>query len=379
MKKASFARVHPHSMSATQSENVASCMPSYWFEQYFDDDGKHKQMENDRKHQKETQFIFRICKDPQCEARTHLIKCKITPSTRPHKLCLQQKHDILIMCRICRQPISVPPNYSKPDGDYFLYHRRNHCFFSQQSSVSDKISLPPPLSPKHSMDTRGYALIDNAITKEHITYLLNYGKRVKKKFTPIFNEDINVFTDIADESTSTPKPQRLQFALPDSKNVIAIRDSIFSLLVSQDILSDAFQLYQPVLIHSKKGCKQQAFHMDTGRHTQSFGILVALSNPTYLLVIDNNPQVDVDKPHKLTIPKGALVIFKGSTIHAGAAYECENFRLHFYASQTETRENFTFRPNALLLRHLKAQEEKEHQNKLCATSLKRKRQLLKQQ
>jgi len=367
-------------MSDDITHDVAADLPSHWFEQHFGDNGISQQCENDRKLQKDTQFIFCICADPNCSARRHFIEHSLIPYHVPHKFCSKNKHTILTMCRICRKPLTVPPNYKKSRGEYFLYHRRNHCVFSQQSSSSLKVLLQPPVSSKDSMDTRGYAIIHQVLDKKHISVLLTYAKTQAKKrnFTAIFNEDINVFVD----SSSLPppsKPLRLQLHLNETKTVVAVRDSIKSVLIAHGILTDEYNLFQPVIIQSKKGCPQQAYHMDTGRHTQSFGILVAISDSSLLWVVDNNSLIDIHKPTKLTIAKGDIIVFHGSTVHAGAAYDSENFRLHFYASRDQTQEDFTFRPNSLLLRHLKALDEKKAQNALAASNLKKRRMLLKQQ
>lgn len=113
--------------------------------------------------------------------------------------------------------------------------------------------------------------------------------------------------------------------------------------------------------------------MDSSRDQDSIGVIVAICDKTYLWVVSNNPHIDVYQPTHLPIPKGAMLVFKGSTVHAGDAYDQQHFRLHFYASQKITEEEYTYFPNSLLTRHLKALDDKVKQNQQCATSLRKKR------
>ncbi len=90
---------------------------------------------------------------------------------------------------------------------------------------------------------------------------------------------------------------------------------------------DFKQSYASVLF-SKPGCAQQDFHYDypPDRFTswKSFGCIVFLEDGGKLLIKRGK---QILQP---TFKRGDIVVFRGTKLHAGAAYDSENLRIHYY-------------------------------------------------
>ena len=81
-----------------------------------------------------------------------------------------------------------------------------------------------------------------------------------------------------------------------------------------------------VVMHSKAGCKRQAWHTDydprtlENAKTKPMGVILALQAVTFFAT-----------PHKTyELGAGDVLCFDGDVVHAGAAYEMENTRMHMY-------------------------------------------------
>ena len=82
----------------------------------------------------------------------------------------------------------------------------------------------------------------------------------------------------------------------------------------------------PVVLHSSPMCKQQPWHYDydpeevRAASIKPLGVLVALQ--------DNTRFETRRKTHILS--RGDVLVFRGDVVHAGAAYDTENTRMHTY-------------------------------------------------
>ena len=81
-----------------------------------------------------------------------------------------------------------------------------------------------------------------------------------------------------------------------------------------------------VAVHSFPGCKRQQWHRDyderacAAAKVKPRGVLVALEDSTKL----STPSGDIP------MSTGDVLIFDGDFVHAGAAYDMENTRVHMY-------------------------------------------------
>ena len=87
-----------------------------------------------------------------------------------------------------------------------------------------------------------------------------------------------------------------------------------------------------VVIRSLAGCKQQQLHTDYNPKSRVFktrdiplGLIAAIQDGTRL----------VTREGELSIPVGSVLVFRGDFVHAGASYESEHMRLHWYADARE--------------------------------------------
>ena len=109
----------------------------------------------------------------------------------------------------------------------------------------------------------------------------------------------------------------------------------------------------PVIITSFAGCQEQAPHCDwnifdfSGDDSDGcpYGFLLCIDETCQLVVWESSHltvrlgQIDEDRlPEKkcIHLTRGDVLIFRGDLIHAGAAYEIENVRLHCYLDPTGT-------------------------------------------
>ena len=88
-----------------------------------------------------------------------------------------------------------------------------------------------------------------------------------------------------------------------------------------------------VILHSKKGCKQQRWHTDYDVQqvhesvSKPYGVIIALQNDTKF-----------ETPNKqFILQKGDMLLFRGDIVHAGASYEKENTRIHVYLDVPEIK------------------------------------------
>lgn len=127
-----------------------------------------------------------------------------------------------------------------------------------------------------------------------------------------------------------PDKRRLQAALRRDSSLVR------RLL---DVLEKAGQmegrsLGSVVVLMSQENCKQQTWHTDYDVETVSnvrvkpLGVLLALQDNTFF---EEYP----DKKH--TLHAGDVLMFEGDVVHAGAAYERENVRVHAYVDSNEIK------------------------------------------
>lgn len=117
-------------------------------------------------------------------------------------------------------------------------------------------------------------------------------------------------------------PDKLRIQRPilaDDPLVVSIRQE----LLKQGFLNGR-EMHAPVVLHSFAGCQQQPWHLDFDPDLQHqilpLGILLALQSETRLKT----------KRETVCLDAGDLLVFDGDLVHAGAAYNVENTRIHAY-------------------------------------------------
>lgn len=116
---------------------------------------------------------------------------------------------------------------------------------------------------------------------------------------------------------------------PVQQNAISpISDQLTELFKAVDdgkaVLSDVS------ILQSRPGCGQQELHRDfnfeakPSETLKSYLVIVALQDKTKLVIFTKH------KRKELLLNKGDLFIGRGDLIHAGAAYDLMNFRLHWF-------------------------------------------------
>ena len=87
-----------------------------------------------------------------------------------------------------------------------------------------------------------------------------------------------------------------------------------------------------VMLYSAPGCREQALHTDYDarlvRRLAAIGVAVPVA---VLVAIMPSTEIIVGRERaRVAIPAGSAFLFEGDLVHAGAAYDSENIRLHFY-------------------------------------------------
>lgn len=124
-----------------------------------------------------------------------------------------------------------------------------------------------------------------------------------------------------------PDDKRLQKSI--SRKLAVVRRAEAALEVEG--LLNGRRISSPVVIQSKPGCKQQAWHCDydpdavEASECPPMGVVVALEGGTRF----ETPN------HCYTLEAGDVLAFTGDTVHAGAAYTKGNTRIHFYLDTPE--------------------------------------------
>lgn len=119
-----------------------------------------------------------------------------------------------------------------------------------------------------------------------------------------------------------PDKKRLQY---DLKKKSKIYQKIATFLSNNSFLHQ-HEIGGIVILHSKKGCQQQRWHMDYDPQTlynlniKPRGLLISLQDNTKFVTSLKNYVLD----------KGDVLSFSGDVIHAGAHYDEENIRIHIY-------------------------------------------------
>jgi len=127
----------------------------------------------------------------------------------------------------------------------------------------------------------------------------------------------------------------------------SVRAKIESLLRREGLFSPSHSVTDVVALKSFPGCMRQPWHYDYDpAHFKGatvacrpLGVLIALQDGTRFHVrLPSGEEVEV------LLGKGDVLVFDGGLLHAGAAYESENVRLHAYidVSCLKRRKNMTW-------------------------------------
>ena len=181
---------------------------------------------------------------------------------------------------------------------------------------------------KQRVDGGGYALYKNAmpdLTDQDVegakAIATSYGKQ-------IFN----------------PDNKRTQAVLCDNH---PLRLRVIKALEERGVLSGGRTPYHACILHSRKGCKRQAYHSDfdinafVNARVKPCSVLLALENRTKLHFCDA----------VVEMCRGDLLIFEGDVVHAGSEYiHAENTRFFMYVGipGVPAPENTTYPYSAMI-------------------------------
>lgn len=119
-----------------------------------------------------------------------------------------------------------------------------------------------------------------------------------------------------------PDAKRTQAALRQTDTLIARLKTALSKMK----LLDNRTITQAVVLHSSAMCKQQQWHYDydpkvmRDMRVKPLGVILALQDGTKFETVTCTH----------TLCKGDILVFGGDVVHAGAAYDKENTRVHAY-------------------------------------------------
>ena len=124
--------------------------------------------------------------------------------------------------------------------------------------------------------------------------------------------------------------KRLQWEIKNSNifpGLLNINNRVKELI---DKMNANLRFNEPSLLHSLAGCMQQELHYDHNPTIKegkaSFGVIVFLEDGGKLVVLEKHNS----KEKELYFNKGDIIIFRSDLVHAGAAYDRANSRLHYY-------------------------------------------------
>ena len=136
-----------------------------------------------------------------------------------------------------------------------------------------------------------------------------------------------------------PNPHRHQLPLASEHPLVLL---LMAALASDGALTTC-EMGKAVALHSSAGCEQQPWHVDFNpmckkrkgderecirdlRDSQKpKGVFWAIEEGTRLMVV--GPEGESVEVH---LERGDVLIFDGDLVHAGAAYEKSNVRVHVY-------------------------------------------------
>lgn len=181
---------------------------------------------------------------------------------------------------------------------------------------------------RHPFDT-GYVLYKDAVCEEVLRSCVESMVAEKYEFNPIFNH-----TGF-DVEGDTEKRRQQAFLTP------SLTQRLFGKF-QQDYFPN-LKLADAVLLLSFPGCKQQMFHADyvvtkklmaVPKEHYPMGVLLALENNTRLVVREGAFGVHYDACDtnivEVTLNAGDALVFRADQIHAGAAYDECNTRVHAF-------------------------------------------------
>lgn len=126
---------------------------------------------------------------------------------------------------------------------------------------------------------------------------------------------------------------------PDSKRVqnnlsadSAVTSRLLEFLQSEQLV-EGRQIGPAVALHSHAGCERQPWHTDYDPEcvrrcaAKPMGVILALQDHTRVLLRDE----------EVTLCAGDVFVFDGDVVHAGAAYDEPNTRIHVYLDSPGVR------------------------------------------
>ena len=181
---------------------------------------------------------------------------------------------------------------------------------------------------KQRVDGGGYVLYENAMPDLTDEDVADAKAMVRSHGKHIFN----------------PDNKRMQAVLRDDH---PLRLRVIKVLEERGVLSSGRKPSRACILHSRKGCKRQAYHSDfdinafVNARIKPCSVLLALENRTKLHFCDAAVEMS----------RGDLLIFEGDVVHAGSEYiHAENTRFFMYVGipGVPAPENTTYPYSAMI-------------------------------
>lgn len=156
----------------------------------------------------------------------------------------------------------------------------------------------------------------------HVKHALRISRHALESYSRVL--------DAGSDAIFNPNPRRFQTRL-SREDPLVVRVEAF---LRRAGYLDNRTLADAVVLRSLTGCQRQQWHTDfdprtcQSAATMPLGILLALQDDTYFHVLDEEV---------FTMERGDVLIFSGDTVHAGAAYEKTNVRIHMYMDSNDVR------------------------------------------
>ena len=181
---------------------------------------------------------------------------------------------------------------------------------------------------------QGWVLISNMLSKVQVHRLKNKAKLITDEhMDTVFNGS----AWLEDESNDCKRQQSAPF------EDRMLQDVVKRVLVANGLWSDrVHRLDHFVMMRSLAGCSEQWPHSDYGRtfrHNDDIGVNRCPCELSLVLSLENGTKMVVgvgtrSEPKEIHIPVGSALVFHGGLVHAGAAYDQSNTRIHAYIGNT---------------------------------------------
>jgi len=180
--------------------------------------------------------------------------------------------------------------------------------------------------------TQGWTIIPDMLNKVQVLRLNNMAKTVVDiDMDTVFNGSGWL------EHANNDRKRKQSAPFED----VMLQEIIRRSLVKHGLWSDrVHQTEHFVFMRSLAGCTEQWPHSDYGRtfrHNDDIGVNRCPCELSLVLALEKGAKMVLDTPNdpqEVHIPVGAALVLHGGLIHAGAAYDRTNTRIHAYIGNT---------------------------------------------